>query len=167
MIRLTLALLATMALTFAVAGVDRGQVRYGLMATGRNPVAAETSTPRASSTPAPAEDIAQAVFEPTPALVVDTPAEPATDSSQIAAIVAEVAAETAREPDKLVLFVAVNTANVREGPSTEFPVIEKLTRGEAVSVLAASDEPDGWTLIAIEGDGLQGYVSNELLADQP
>jgi hypothetical protein len=64
MILLTLALLATMFLTFTIAGADRGQMRYGLMS-GGNPVPAETSTPATVTQGAErSADFAEAVFVP-------------------------------------------------------------------------------------------------------
>lgn len=170
MIRLTLALLAVMFLTFTIAGADRGQVRYGLLAAESTPVAGQSisANPVTSN---PEVEVTQAVYVPA-APVVDQPAA----GDQMIAVNAPQAETTAdpateigtlAEPEKLMLFVSVSSANVREGPSKDFAVIDKLTRGEAVTVVAASDTPDGWTLIQIEGDGLEGYISNALLADQP
>ncbi len=168
MIRLILALLATMFVTFTIAGTDRGQVRYGLMTTGNPAIAAQTVTPQSvvtASAPvaieAPAaEAVVEAVYVPAQPLILtpEAPAEPAVETST---------ATVLAEPEALVRFVAVATANVREGPSKDFAVIDKLARGEAVAVVSATTGPDGWTLIRIEGDGLEGYVSNALLADQP
>lgn len=153
MIRLTLALLATMFLTFMIAGADRGQVRYGL--------SAETRSPQTITAPAPQDD---------PVAVVYVPSQPVIMAPQTAvgpAPVPAVQVTPLAAPERLVRFIAVNAANVREGPSKDFAVVEKLTRGEAVTILAASDDPEGWTLITIEGDGLEGYVFNALLADKP
>ncbi len=165
MIRLTLALLATMFLTFQLVGVDRGQVRYGLLAS-----AAETALPQALPIAEPDEPVAEAIYVPTPAVI--EAAEPAT-AAAITAAVAQAVIETVPEPAPLadpvvqVMFISGNSVNVREGPGKDFAVIEKLVRGEAVSVISASDGVDGWTLITIEGDGLEGYVSTALLSDQP
>lgn len=172
MIRLTLALLATMFVTFVIAGADRGQLRYGLMTTGNPPVAAQTVSPEsvvtasspAAEVPAPEPESVEVVYVPARTLIV-TP-EPASEPAAQSATATPVT-PTLAEPEKLVRFVAVNTANVREGPSKDFAVIEKLARGEAVSVVSATEGPEGWTLIRIEGDGLEGYVSNALLSDTP
>lgn len=152
MIRLTLALLATMFVTFMIAGADRGQMRHGL--------GADTVTPQTITAPAPQDDSLAAVF---------VPSQPVIAAPQTAGVAAEPAPDVIplAAPEKLVRFIAVNTANVREGPSKDFAVLEKLSRGEAVTILSASEDPEGWTLITIEGDGLEGYVSNALLADQP
>lgn len=182
MIRLTLALLTTLFVGFVIAGADRGQVRYGLMTTADPAIAAPTVSPETVVTasspavqPPPAKpQVVQAIYVPAQPLIVapQTEAEPATQTADAtpATPAPEILAPeipTLAEPEKLVRFVAVSSANVREGPSKGFAVIEKLARGEAVSVISATEDPDGWSLIRIEGDGLEGYVSNTLLADQP
>lgn len=173
MIRMTLALLATMFLTFVIAGDDRGQVRYGLQTTDSpdptdvSAIAVEPVSNVAtavSSKPLAKDETAKAVYLPAEAVVVVT--DPAPEPQPTAAT-QTTTTETLVEAEKLVRFVAVSTANVREGPSKDFSVIDKLSRGEAVTVVSATDDPDGWTLIRIEGDGLEGYVSNALLSDQP
>ncbi len=156
MIRLTLALMATIFVTFMIAGADRGQVRYGLVA--------DTKAPQATVRATPIDEVAATVYVPSQPVIVVSQAAPAplvavpTPVPTVAALVVT---------EKPVRFIAVTSANVREGPSKDFAVVEKLTRGEAVTILAASDDPEGWTLITIEGDGLEGYVSNALLTDQP
>ncbi|MFN3936519.1 MAG: SH3 domain-containing protein [Gemmobacter sp.] len=59
----------------------------------------------------------------------------------------------------------VNTAaaNVRAGPSTEFSVVGRVTRGEVVEVVAV--DPAGWARIRSEGDGIEGWVAMRLLTD--
>lgn len=52
--------------------------------------------------------------------------------------------------------------NVREGPSTDTFVVEKLKRGEAVSV--AFEEGSEWARVTIQGDGLEGYVALRFLS---
>jgi uncharacterized protein YgiM (DUF1202 family) len=51
---------------------------------------------------------------------------------------------------------------VRQGPSTAYEVVGRLVRAEAVSVIAP--EVDGWVRIAIEGDGLEGFIAARLLS---
>lgn len=66
-------------------------------------------------------------------------------------------------PGQGALFsVTATSANVREGPSTAQGVVGRVTRGEEVLVLA--DPGTGWVKIAIEGDGLSGWISKKLLA---
>ena len=171
MIRLTLALLATLYFGFMIAGQDHGQMRYGLM--GKSAAVEPTSPSQPEilvaadpAPPAPPQSetlgLVQAVY---------MPAQPMVTESQVAPTAAPVSAEPDQNADieqKYELrFIAVSSANVRQGPSRDFAVIEKLPRGEAVSVISASQGPGGWTLIRIEGDGLQGYVWNALLSDEP
>jgi hypothetical protein len=62
-------------------------------------------------------------------------------------------------------YVMANTVNVRTGPSADTKSLAKLDRGEAVTVLP-SDTP-GWSMIRIEGDGLEGYIASRFLGDLP
>lgn len=70
----------------------------------------------------------------------------------------EVAAETIT-----IRYITAQSVNVREGPSTEFPVIGKLSRGEAARLLWT--ETNGWAHITLEGDGITGFISGEFLSD--
>ena len=59
--------------------------------------------------------------------------------------------------DGEIWYVAGNSLNVRAGPSTDDAVVGKLTRGEAMLMVAR--EGDEWARIRIEGDGIEGYVA--------
>ena len=59
-------------------------------------------------------------------------------------------------------YVTAKSVNVRQGPSTDTSVVEKLTRGEAVSV--SFDEGSEWARVTIQGDGVEGYVALRLLS---
>ena len=59
-------------------------------------------------------------------------------------------------------YIIANSVNVREGPSTEFPIVGKLTRGEATRLLWVED--NGWARIILEGDGMTGFVSGDFLS---
>ena len=59
-------------------------------------------------------------------------------------------------------FVDATLLNVRSGPSTGDGVVGQLSRGEVVTLVSSSD--DGWSLVRVEGDGLEGWVSNDFLA---
>jgi Bacterial SH3 domain len=61
-----------------------------------------------------------------------------------------------------VWYVTARSVNVRGGPSTDDPIVGKLTRGEAALMLA--DTGAGWAEITIEGDGVTGYVRMDLLS---
>lgn len=58
--------------------------------------------------------------------------------------------------------VTATSANVRGGPSTRDPVVGRLMRGDEVSVIG--DHGNGWLLIRIEGDGMEGWISARLLS---
>lgn len=59
--------------------------------------------------------------------------------------------------------VIANSANVRGGPSTGFPVVGRLTRGEEVEVVEA--DPSGWVRIRVQGDGVDGWIAARLLGN--
>ena len=73
-----------------------------------------------------------------------------------------VASEASIRP---MLYIGASSLNVRQGPSTGTSVVERLTRGEAVSVV--KDLGDGWVQIQIEGDGVDGYVASRFLTADP
>ena len=73
---------------------------------------------------------------------------------------AEPAAETT-----LLRYVGANSVNVREGPGKSFAVLDTLKQGEALTVVSAEGGEAGWSLIRIEGDGIEGYVATRLLTD--
>lgn len=57
--------------------------------------------------------------------------------------------------------VSARVANVRLGPSTKDKVVGRLSRGDEVLVL---NRQAGWLEIAIEGDGVLGWVAESLFA---
>lgn len=186
-------LCAGMFLVLLIGGEDRGQQRMGLRgvepAAPPAPVAVAVAVaPRPD--PAP-QRVALRAPEPAPepvqpevAVAASTPAErpvfslssfapvqpdrqppaPPLDSAPV--VIAEpAAAAPAPEPAALPLrWVQSASINVRGGPSTADPVIGNLKRGEAVAVVAEAG--DGWLLVRIEGDGVEGYVAARLLTDQ-
>jgi len=162
MIRLLLLLCAGIFVTLQIAGEDRGQLRFGLQEAAEAERLAQSlpvaATPRAGADqvapPAPdtADVVTQVAFTPqrpvvTPVAAPETPAQPA-----------------AVAPDA-VKYVTGRSVNVRSGPSTADGVVGKLTRGEAVTVVWI--EENGWARIRLEGDGLDGYMSMDFLADAP
>jgi uncharacterized protein YgiM (DUF1202 family) len=64
-----------------------------------------------------------------------------------------------------VKVIGSKSANVRSGPGKDFNVVSKLSRGESVTLVSQTDGPDGWSLIRIEGDGVEGYIASRLLAE--
>ncbi len=149
------------------------------MTTGAAPAAAQTASPETlpgadlepvaltatMQSPESTEAVVEAVYVPVETLIppiLRTPIFPPEPEILIA---------QTPEPEpalqRVLRYFSVASANVREGPSKDFAVLERLPRGEAVSVVATSDAASGWTLIRIEGDGIEGYISTSLLADQP
>lgn len=60
-----------------------------------------------------------------------------------------------------VWFVTGERVNVRQGPTTSAAVVDQVVFAEAVEVLG---EPEnGWVMIRIEGDGLEGFMANRFL----
>lgn len=162
MIRLVLLLGAGLFSAMLIGGQDRGQLRFGLMPPEDQPVTAIVEQ-QAAVEPAPlAETVAT---PPTPIEVVSfAPAEPV-----MAAVspVTDTAAQPVAAPPEAakILFISVKSVNVREGPGTDFGVVSRLARGEAVLVVSSGEGPDGWSLIRIEGDGIEGYVASRLLSE--
>lgn len=74
---------------------------------------------------------------------------------------AAAAASVARDGTATLRRVTANSVNVRGGPSTQNPVVGRLTRGEEVEVLAT--DPSGWVQVRVQGDGVEGWVSERLL----
>ncbi|MEZ5798926.1 MAG: SH3 domain-containing protein [Paracoccaceae bacterium] len=176
-----------MFVTLLVAGEDDGQMRPGLaraIASGEEIVMLERrrappvdpAAPQpavAAEAPAEAVVIEQASYEPpAPVAPVRAP-EPVFTLSTLPTVAMDPVQETVAAADEPpaaapasgdVWYVTANTVNVREGPSTDTSVVDKLRRGEAVSV---SFEPGSeWALVTIEGDGLQGYVALRFLSPE-
>jgi hypothetical protein len=87
------------------------------------------------------------------------------EAPRSAASTSAVEPPTGAEAAPTVQYVMANTVNVRTGPSADTKSLTKLDRGEAVMVLP-SDTP-GWSMIRIEGDGLEGYIASRFLGDPP
>lgn len=172
MLRLTFLLCCVLFLALQVGGRDNGQMRFGLQG---HYVALAPAGDTAPVTPAP-----RAVAEAPQAVVVAEPAPQPPERAEPVAQVLDAAfasgrpvlgpapePEPARQfiesPIRPVRYVTAASVNVREGPSTDFGVVGRLTRGEAA--LVVQDAGDGWALIRIEGDGIEGYVSSRYLAD--
>jgi hypothetical protein len=191
MFRLLLVLGAGLFLALLIGGRDEGQTRMGLQ--GAYDIAALRDAPAAVVPAAapPAENVvAAAAPEPVPQPVAPTPAAPdlteisfapatdsATEAAQAAGLTlslplvtadapAPVAAEATADPSVgRVARVIGSTVNVRAAPSAKADILSKLARNEAVTVIAADDS--GWTLVRIEGDGVEGYIASRYLADAP
>lgn len=150
MIRLILLLSAVLFLTLQVAGRDFGQKRPGLMA------AQETGSAPPAPVPQPQQTLAQPEVYVASNLPVVQPLAKAAILQPAPTVIA------VQDDEFEVRYVTAKSVNVREGPSTEFAVVDRLSKGDAARVIA--EEENGWVLILIEGDGIEGYVSGRLLA---
>lgn len=173
-------------LTLLIGGQDFGQMRHGLIASddvGKRPVlrAAEApvteppvfaamTEPPVTQPPVTQPVVAESVVAES---VVSPAASPTPDvtltrfvpvSAPVPAVFARPEGGDAPPSPFPVRFVTAASINVREGPSTRHPVVGRLTRAEAVTVV--SDGLDGWVQVRIEGDGLEGYVAARLLSDR-
>ena len=138
-----------------IAGQDHGQQRFGLMPENILPPLAEQPVAVVEQTaPKPATAVTQAAYIPDAPVMVQAPVQ-----TEVQTVAAETPA-TGR-----VMYVLPKSLNVRAGPGTDNEVLERLTKGEAVLVVAEGEGPDGWSLIRIEGDGVEGYVAARLLTE--
>lgn len=158
MFKLTLFLCAGLFTAMQFGGVDRGQQRFGLVAQPQA-VAAPATVADVAVAPAPANAPAPATIPVTEA--VFTPQAPL----MAAPAVVETVVEPVVAAEGLLMVVNTKSANVRSGPGKDYDVVGRLTRGDSVLVVAQGEGADGWALIRIEGDGVEGYVASRLLAE--
>ncbi|MBU2983621.1 SH3 domain-containing protein [Lentibacter algarum] len=84
-----------------------------------------------------------------------TPTTPVVDPDKLADVTAlSQAATDIRE-------VTGNRVNLRKGPGTDYAAVGKLTRGQAVQVLA--DTGDGWLKLRVVETGRIGFMADFLL----
>ena len=167
MIRLTLLLLVGLFATLQIEGRDTGQMRFGLIEAEKD---AEILAKAAAAKPvnkAPVETVAIGnAATPIDRVPQDVEVAFATTPRVIAPAATETASATpqpAAEKPGDVRYVTGGSVNVRGGPSTRDGVIEKLSRGDAVTVVWVED--NGWARIRIEGDGIDGYIAVNFLTD--
>lgn len=160
MFRLLVLLCGGIFLAMLIGGQDRGQLRFGLMAQV-DEVAMAAPVPQVEQKAETA--VVNAAFVPEKPVMVQPAAvvEPSTET----AAVAETVAEPAPAAEGKVMYVTADRANVREGPGKDHAVLDRLTKGEAVLVVVEGEGADGWSLIRIEGDGVEGYVASRLLTE--
>ncbi|MFZ9198228.1 MAG: SH3 domain-containing protein [Paracoccaceae bacterium] len=155
-----------------IGGEDRGQVRLGLqpiVAEKRDAFAvAQGTAPIAEPRPAvPQTDDLQVVsasFAPEKPLMV-LPVQTEVALTLPEAVEAEAAAPSVEELQGRLFYVDAPSVNVREGPGKDHAVLDRLPRGEAVLVLVEGQGPDGWSLVRVEGDGVEGYIASRLLTE--
>lgn len=126
----------------------------------RNSVVAQVkpAAPVAPAEAAPASPaLTNAAFTPDQPVMVT----PAVQVAPAAPDLPDASAEAADVP--AIRYINTVSVNLREGPGTDFAVLDRLARGEAVQVVETL--PDGWSRIRIEGDGGEGFVATRLLAE--
>jgi hypothetical protein len=173
MLKLIALLCAAMFGVLLIAGEDRGQMRPGL---ANAPLAPAEAAPEVAEpapvvlATAPADAAPAEVASVSAPVTVDAPTAPATEEAteetvfSLATYSDEPLPEVAPAPQTPgdLAWVDAASVNVREGPSTNNPVITRLSRGEAVTIVSTDDA--GWARIRLEGDGLEGFMSMEYLS---
>lgn len=177
MFKLTLVLCATLFLVMLIGGDNGGQLRPGLAAATvasvpePTPVVAEVADPVIEEQPALADQAPATtpvvMAAPTAAPVVSDQPEAEAEVFSLATFAdpATAPTETPATPTSAggdLAVVSARAVNVRSGPGTDFDILTRLGQGEAVTRIG--DAGNGWALIRIEGDGVEGYVSTDYLA---
>ncbi|WP_282183015.1 SH3 domain-containing protein [Aliiroseovarius marinus] len=117
-------------------------------------------------TPAPASLVIKA------AAVAGDPNSPAAQAEEAARLMAASApAPTPTAPEAATddadfptLFVSGSTVNMRGGPSTQFGVVTRLTRG--TEVLETGQTENGWSQIKVVETGTRGFIASKFLKPQ-
>ena len=173
MIRLVLLLCAGLYLVAMISGTDHGQKRHGLMlADSQSQSATAHAADPQKSMFIPTQPTIQPIAQPataatspaTPTLTTPTLTDPVL--TQVAVHIPAPQAPTLPQPviaGGVLYSVTASQANVRAGPGRSFAAIGSLTNGEQVLVVTEAQPIKGWSLIRVEGDGTQGYVSTSLL----
>lgn len=188
MFRLTLILLAGLAAAMAIGGRDlspdemaelgvapRAEVHRAATELPRPAVPPPAAAPRVAAAPA-GDDLTLAASpaapepQPEPAAAADAvmqavelamggdaaeagEAETPTVDEEIAAALT----------DAQVRYVNAERVNVRQGPSTDYGVVDQVVYGEATEIL--SDPSQEWVKIRIQGDGVEGWIASRFLQD--
>lgn len=152
-----------------IGGQDRGQIRFGLMPVKADMQDAFTVAQGAQPAAESAADVnvVSASFLPQKPLMV--PQTTAVVPAEVSPVTVALEAQPEPMPEVeqgRVFYVTAASANVRQGPGKDHPVLDSLPRGEAVLVLVEGEGRDGWSLVRIEGDGVEGYVASRLLAEE-
>lgn len=157
MFKLILLLSLSLYAVAQIGGRDHGQLRPGLLAAQQAALRPEPVRPL------PEPDLVPAAYTP-PTAAPSLPLVLPLVRAEMPAATASPMPAPQPETDGAVRYVLARSVNVREGPSTDYPVIGRITRSEAVLVLWT--EGNGWSHISIEGDGISGYVSGDLLGPE-
>ena len=163
MFKLTFFLCAGLFTVMYFGGADRGQQRFGLVEKPRVLVTA------AAEAPVVVADLQEIVTSPAVLAVTEVAFKPETPLMVTPAVAETTAAPVMAEPMEaesgVLMVVNTKTANVRSGPGKDYDVVGRLMRGESVLVVAQGEGPDSWSLIRIEGDGVEGYIATRLLTE--
>ena len=163
MFKLTFFLCAGLFTAMYFGGVDRGQQRFGLVEKPRVVAAPVADAPLIVADP-PAVIAVAAVIPVTEAAFM--PEAPLMVTSAVAdSTAAPVAAQAVAVESGVLMVVNTKSANVRSGPGKDFDVVGRLTRGDSVLVVVQGEGADSWSLIRIEGDGIEGYIATRLLTE--
>jgi hypothetical protein len=116
-----------------------------------------------------ASDVASDPMEPLAAQL--TPEEPATAefiAESVAAALAEQAAPEIGAVDAELVIAATDLrevngdrVNLRQGPGTDFGVVDQLVRGTVIEVIEVGG--DGWVRVRVDGSGRSGWMSDQFL----
>ncbi len=162
MIRWTVFLCLSLFLALQIGGEDRGQKRLGLIQGEEDARLDAERAARVEKLPPPvlpaASPVSVTFASAKPLIAPPVEPRPAPAEAEVIAVSAGTAEDVGQ-----VMYVSGRTVNVRSGPSTRKPVVGKLTRGEAVSVVWVED--NGWARIRVEGDGVDGYMSADFLTE--
>lgn len=170
MIRWTIFLCVGLYLALQIGGEDRGQKRLGLVeaeleaAADAERLAAKQLADATAANEVPSHStvnrdaaVVNVAFSPSPTLItVAAKADPEETAAPVEAAAGGVLTQ--------LMYVTGRSVNVRGGPSTRNPVVGKLGRGDAVSVVWV--EENGWARIRVEGDGVDGYMALDFLTEQ-
>lgn len=165
MIRLTLLLLAAIAVTMIVAGREPEMTTQAETTTPPVEVARAETAPTAlpdnrlalddeAGALARALAATEAADKPAPQPASYEPASPAPDETALDAAA-----------DETPWYVTGSRVNLREGPSTSTAVVDQAREGQRVEVLGAT--PDGWMQIRVIESGLTAYIYGRFVSEAP
>lgn len=165
MIRLVLVLGAGLFAAMLIGGQDHGQLRFGLMAPKQTAAEPAVLAANVVAEPSSVAAVTAPVVIATPVIDISfAPSAPVMTDLPVVADTTEVLDQPQPDADRI-LLVSAKSVNVRDGPGKDFAVVSRLSRGEAVLVVSSGEGPDSWSLIRIEGDGVEGYVASRFLAE--
>lgn len=163
MIRLTLLLIAAIAITMIVAGREPERTTEAEAATPPVGVARAGTAPTALPDNRLAlDDEAGAIAR---ALAATEAAEEEPEPQKASLETTSAAPPPAPEEDGPVWYVTGSRVNLREGPSTSTAVVGQVREGQRVEVLDGT--PDGWMRIRVIESGLTAYIFGRFLSERP